>query len=315
MANEPQAVERLRRTLNRLAPGPIACCYEAGPCGYALHRQLHRDRVRCPVIAPALIPRQPGERIKTDRRDARKLAELHRAGRARPGGDARQAASSAPAGPGRRQAGPGDVRLRMDPKAPAVMYCDLMEDIKRRIKLITRFTSGELQLDSEQFAYECVSVQLRKVLELIAFGSLCANKTKYAQVHGNLAKHWNAKRLLKDLGDVHPGFYPTPMRFSHTKSDGTKLLGRVNHGFLTPDEFVVLYDKCSQIIHSRNPFSELDPKIDFVRSVDQWIGRIQQLLGLHLMHFVDETKVWAVSMHNLSDGQVHAYIADPKMAG
>ena len=80
VANEPGAVERLRRTLIRRAPGPIECCYEAGPCGYALHRQLHRERVRCQVIAPALIPRKPGERIKADRRDARKLAELHRAG-------------------------------------------------------------------------------------------------------------------------------------------------------------------------------------------------------------------------------------------
>ena len=203
----------------------------------------------------------------------------------------------------------------MDPKVPAAMYCDLMEDIKRRIKLITKFTSGELQFDSEQFAYECVSVQLRKVLELIAFGSLCANKTKYAQVHGNFARHWNAKRLLKDLGEVHSGFYPTPMRFSRTKSDGTKLLDRVTHGFLTPDDFVVLYDKCSQVIHSRNPFSELDPNIDFVRSVDQWVRSIQELLGLHLMQFVDETKVWAVSMHDLSDGRVHAYIAAPKIAG
>ena len=195
------------------------------------------------------------------------------------------------------------------------MYCDLMEDIKRRIKLITRFTSGELQLDSEQFVYECVSVQLRKVLELIAFGSLCANKAKYAQVHGDFAKHWNAKRLLKNLGDVHPGFYPKPMRFSHTKPDGTKLLNRANRGFLTQDEFVVLYDKCSQVIHVRNPFSKLEPRIDFVRRVDQWVGRVQQLLDLHLMHFVGETKVWVVSMHNLSDGRVHTYVADPKMTG
>jgi len=80
VANEPRAVERLRRKLVRVAPGPIECCYEAGPCVYALHRQLHRDRLRCQVIAPSLIPRKPGERIKTDRRDARKLAELHRAG-------------------------------------------------------------------------------------------------------------------------------------------------------------------------------------------------------------------------------------------
>jgi len=55
-------------------------CYEAGPCGYALHRQLSTPRVSCQVIAPALIPCKPGERIKTNRRDARKLAELFRAG-------------------------------------------------------------------------------------------------------------------------------------------------------------------------------------------------------------------------------------------
>ena len=76
--NEVRAVNRLRRRLEKDAPGPIACCYEAGPCGYALQRQLERDRVRCDVIAPALVPRKPGDRVKTDRRDARKLAELHR---------------------------------------------------------------------------------------------------------------------------------------------------------------------------------------------------------------------------------------------
>ena len=80
VANEPRAIERFRRKLHRLTPGPIACCYEAGPCGYALYRQLHRGRLCCQVIAPSLIPRKPGERIKTDRRDARKLAGLHRAG-------------------------------------------------------------------------------------------------------------------------------------------------------------------------------------------------------------------------------------------
>ena len=78
--NDVRAVERLRRQLERAAPGPVACCYEAGPCGYALQRQLEQGRVYCQVIAPALVPRKPGERIKTDRRDARKLAELHRAG-------------------------------------------------------------------------------------------------------------------------------------------------------------------------------------------------------------------------------------------
>ena len=55
VANEPRAIDRLRRKLERAAAGRIECCYEAGPCGYALQRRLQRDRLRCQVIAPALV--------------------------------------------------------------------------------------------------------------------------------------------------------------------------------------------------------------------------------------------------------------------
>jgi transposase len=80
VANEPHAVRRFVRKLEREAPGPVRMCYEAGPGGYALQRQVTTPRVRCQVIAPALIPRKPGEHIKTNRRDARQLAALLRAG-------------------------------------------------------------------------------------------------------------------------------------------------------------------------------------------------------------------------------------------
>jgi transposase len=80
LANEPQAIRRLVRRLERDAPGPIQVFYEAGPCGYALQRQVTTSRVSCDVVAPALIPRKPGDRVKTNRRDAKKLVELGRAG-------------------------------------------------------------------------------------------------------------------------------------------------------------------------------------------------------------------------------------------
>lgn len=80
VAHEPTAVRRLARRLQRLSPTPVHCVYEAGPCGYALQRQLTGMGLRCDVVAPSLIPIRPGERIKTDRRDARKLAALGRAG-------------------------------------------------------------------------------------------------------------------------------------------------------------------------------------------------------------------------------------------
>lgn len=80
VANEPSAVRRLAKKLQREGGGAIHCVYEAGPCGYALQRQLQALDLACDVVAPSLIPIRPGERIKTDRRDARKLAELARAG-------------------------------------------------------------------------------------------------------------------------------------------------------------------------------------------------------------------------------------------
>jgi transposase len=58
----------------------LRSCYEAGPCGYVLQRQLATLGVSCDVIAPSLIPQKPGDRVKTDRRDAAKLARLLRAG-------------------------------------------------------------------------------------------------------------------------------------------------------------------------------------------------------------------------------------------
>ena len=67
--------------LGRFAePGRLRVCYEAGPTGYELARLLHRQGVACQVIAPSLIPRAAGDKVKTDRRDCRRLARLHRAG-------------------------------------------------------------------------------------------------------------------------------------------------------------------------------------------------------------------------------------------
>ena len=60
--------------------GPVRCCYEAGPCGFELQRAMTGAGIPCEVIAPALIPRRAGDRIKTDRRDATQLAVLYRAG-------------------------------------------------------------------------------------------------------------------------------------------------------------------------------------------------------------------------------------------
>jgi len=78
--NREQDIRRMVKKIRKRAPGEIEFCYEAGPCGFALQRRLEALGVKCRVIAPSLIPRKSGERIKTDRRDACRLLEYQRAG-------------------------------------------------------------------------------------------------------------------------------------------------------------------------------------------------------------------------------------------
>ena len=65
-------------------PAKLRVCYEAGPTGYELYRLLTSMGVSCEVVAPSLVPKGPGDRVKTDRRDARRLAGLYRAGELTP---------------------------------------------------------------------------------------------------------------------------------------------------------------------------------------------------------------------------------------
>src|SRR5512135_1929224 len=77
----PYTEEAMRRLVKRLGPASrLRMCYEAGPHGYALYWQLKRLGVHCDVVAPTLVPTRSGDRVKTNRRDAEKLARCYRSG-------------------------------------------------------------------------------------------------------------------------------------------------------------------------------------------------------------------------------------------
>ena len=72
-------LDKLIRRLQAKTPA-LVFAYEAGPCGYRLHRDLTNQGFDCHVVAPSLIPKKPGDKVKTDRRDAVELARLLRSG-------------------------------------------------------------------------------------------------------------------------------------------------------------------------------------------------------------------------------------------
>jgi transposase len=81
MGTIPNRAEPVRKLIKRLEPvSTLRVCYEAGPTGYALYWQLTALGVKCEVVAPTMVPVKVGDRVKTDRRDAEKLARSYRSG-------------------------------------------------------------------------------------------------------------------------------------------------------------------------------------------------------------------------------------------
>jgi transposase len=78
IANREDSIRKFIRKLG--SPEHLRACYEAGPTGFVLYWQLTQLGVKCDVVAPSLVPKKPGDKVKTDRRDALKLARSHRSG-------------------------------------------------------------------------------------------------------------------------------------------------------------------------------------------------------------------------------------------
>jgi hypothetical protein len=173
-----------------------------------------------------------------------------------------------------------------------VTYCNCMEEVRHRVGIIYAVHCGQVSTGDSGIDVEIMFMQFRKVLELIAFASLTANKAEYSAQFEKFSTHWNAERMLRDLEKVNPDFYPVSLQPFNQTPDGVKHFPATADGFLTKDEFVSLYDKCGKVQHARNPFStEAIPQSEY--TVQEWVSRIKTLLRVHLMRLVNGDK-WVV---------------------
>jgi hypothetical protein len=180
-----------------------------------------------------------------------------------------------------------------------------MEEIRLRLNFVRDLPARNGTTDKE-----LVFLQLRKILELIAFASLTANREKYAAAHSKFSQHWKAKQMLEELAKVNPDFYPLPIQRPQMRDDGVKHCARVDE-FLTKDDFVSLYDVSSEFLHVGNPFSTKDPLIQMRYNVRQWLERIRALLALHVMRLVDGN-LWVVEVPEQAPAKM--WLAEPRAA-
>jgi hypothetical protein len=192
-------------------------------------------------------------------------------------------------------------------QAEIAVYVNCMEEIKLRTAAVNMFfkvASGNLYRIS---AVEFVSLQIRKILELIALASLASHKEEFAKQHQKFAEMWRARKILKDLEKLNPGFYPVPTEQVRDPQTGSVLQTRnVSKPFLTKQDFERVYQDCSAALHAQNPFG---PQVDILRIESEfpsWMERIQNLLNHHQVQLLNSKHQLWILMQASSDGRVHA---------
>jgi hypothetical protein len=184
-----------------------------------------------------------------------------------------------------------------------------MQEIRDRLGLVDAVGGHTISTSVQVFDIELEYLQIRKCLELIAFASLIANKDKYSAAHANFASHWKAKQMLECIEKLNPDFYPLPVEPPKVLNNGVKHLDLVPDGFLTRPEYVTLYEKASEFLHSRNPFTPKDPVVKLGYNTRGWVSRIKCLLKLHVTDLVDGS-VWIIEVPN--EGPVRGYACQPR---
>jgi hypothetical protein len=171
----------------------------------------------------------------------------------------------------------------MDNSRARKKYLSLMWEIEKRLEVLKALISGEADVIYLKAQIETEALQLRKVLELIAYSSLVCHQEQYRAIREDIAKDWHAKRIVNKIKTINPRFYPIP-----TKGCFDGYWKDVKSGFLTLKQFQVAYDSCGDILHIKNPFSKVNKSATaFHKRVPEYIDRIEKLLSQHRVYLPD----------------------------
>jgi hypothetical protein len=184
----------------------------------------------------------------------------------------------------------------MNPEA-VNKYCVLMAEIKRRTTVAAALANRETHLVYQATTVEAIYLQYRKILELIALGSLVANKEVFSKMYRDFAKYWNAELLVKDIERINPDFYPRPIIQQPSSRPGVKMeWAQRPDDYLTRDDLLKLYKKCAAIMHSGNPYGSQVDYAYYEKMTVHWGIRIMNLLNAHHIRLVDDANLYLIQM-------------------
>jgi hypothetical protein len=200
-----------------------------------------------------------------------------------------------------------DDRVPKLPSRLLTLYCELMEEIKRRTDVVTTVLQGRVAVP-QVVEVELVYLQLRMICELIALACLTAHGDVPETKGQRLTKAYNADQIMKGLERLHPGFYPVPGRQERNQAGKVVEIAAVEEPYLMKRDLQRLYGECGDFLHRGNIEQFMKGRsLPKFSQLESWLKKITVLLSHHQIQLHDPRRQLWVIMQDDKDGTVHAF--------
>jgi len=192
-------------------------------------------------------------------------------------------------------------------------YLNVMEEIKRRSALFEELTNRRKDLVWDVPTIEAMALQVRMCLELVSLASIAANISLFEENTTKYRKHWNPRRIIKDVSRINPNFFPIPLVEHDASSDGNKSMRALSYSdeqSLTCEELVELHGKCGDLLHAQNPFDTHKLHRQYEQDLRNWMEKILLLLKVHKIRLLDDKVFYLVHFRTRGDGmsRMHQFV-------
>jgi len=183
-----------------------------------------------------------------------------------------------------------------------------MAEIKKRTTVVFALLNKERDVMYKATHIESMVLQVRMITELIALGTLAANRPIFEENQRKFEKHWDPVKVLKDVEKLNPNFYPKPIVEVPSKDPKIKNdLVEMKTGYMTRDELIQIHGRCGDLLHASNPYGKKRDYPAYERIVPKWMDRIMKLLNCHQIRLLDGDRFYLVHMKEAADDHVHMY--------
>ncbi len=184
-------------------------------------------------------------------------------------------------------------------------YQKIMEEIKRRIEVITALLDKSVSLPFQATQVETTLLQVRMVLELLALSSLAANREIFEANQKKFRDSWKVAKIVNDVRRLNPNFYPIPLL--HTNFEGLDRLDEITEGSLTLEELIKIHGQCGERLHALNPYDSSFELDYFEKNIPLWMNKLMRLLALHKIRLLDDDVFFLVYMEDPATKNVSMY--------